>query len=267
MDDFVKFHVSTNEVPISQDKTGKDVVVDWFLMDGFDTDDKFWVDSNGLQMVPKTLNYRKEYNFKTENTISGNYYPITSAIAVRDYNKSMNSDSSQRQVTVMTDRSQGASAGMRSRKNIEVMHQRRYRRSNFSKSTGDGLNDRDDNGRGVQVKETYYMQVTTVGKSKQRMLQKQIDQPLLIHYSQGYATPKDNGFDSSKTTSSPMSLSVMEKVSKQIKDSFKDTKEEEKDDKKLKLEASASASASAPAPTVDIGSSPSTLKEKKKESA
>jgi len=48
MEDFVKFHVSTNEVPIAQDKTGKDVVVDWFLMDGFDTDDKFWVDSNGL---------------------------------------------------------------------------------------------------------------------------------------------------------------------------------------------------------------------------
>lgn len=86
MEDFVKFHVSTNEVPIAQDKTGKDVVVDWFLMDGFDTDDKFWVDSNGLQMVPKSLNYRKEYNFKVENTISGNYYPITSAIAVRDFN-------------------------------------------------------------------------------------------------------------------------------------------------------------------------------------
>jgi len=73
-------------------------------------------------MVPKTLNFRKEYNFKNENTISGNYYPITSAIAVRDFNQSMNSDSSQRQVTVMTDRSQGASAGMRSRKNIEIMH-------------------------------------------------------------------------------------------------------------------------------------------------
>ena len=39
IDDFVQFHVSTNEVPISQDKTGKDVVVDWFLMDGFDTNE------------------------------------------------------------------------------------------------------------------------------------------------------------------------------------------------------------------------------------
>jgi hypothetical protein len=48
VDNFVKFHVSTNEVPISKDKTGKDIVVDWFLMDGFDTDEKLWVDANGL---------------------------------------------------------------------------------------------------------------------------------------------------------------------------------------------------------------------------
>lgn len=226
-------------------------------------------------MVPKTLDFRKEYNFKSQNTISGNYYPITSAIAVRDFNQSMNT---QRQVTVMTDRSQGASAGMRSRKNIEIMHQRRYRRSNFSKSSVDGLNDRDDDGRGVQVKETYYMQMTTIGKSKQRKLQKQIDQPLLVLYSQGYASPRDNGFDSSKTTSSPMSLSVLEKVTKQIKDSFKDTKEEDKEGKegkegkdgkdgkdgqKLKPGRESGASADGAAPTVEIGASPAKVKDQK----
>jgi hypothetical protein len=118
-------------------------------------------------MVPKTLNTRKEFDIKNENTVSGNYYPITSAIAVRDFNKTMKSD---RQVTVMTDRSQGASAGMRSRKNIEVMHQRRYRKSNSSKTGGDGLNDMDGKGRGLQVKETYYMQVSKTGKSQQRAL-------------------------------------------------------------------------------------------------
>ena len=167
IEDFVQFHVSTNEVPVNLDKTGKDIVVDWFLMDGFDTNETFWVDANGLQMVPKTLNTRKEFDIKNENTVSGNYYPITSAIAVRDFNKTMKSD---RQVTVMTDRSQGASAGMRSRKNIEVMHQRRYRKSNSSKTGGDGLNDMDGKGRGLQVKETYYMQVSKTGKSQQRAL-------------------------------------------------------------------------------------------------
>jgi hypothetical protein len=62
LENFIKFTVSTNEVPISQDKSGKDIVVDWFLMDGFDTDEKLWVDANGLQMVKKTLDQRKEYN-------------------------------------------------------------------------------------------------------------------------------------------------------------------------------------------------------------
>lgn len=48
LDNFIRFQVSTNEVPISQDKTGKDIVVDWMLLDGFDTDEKLWVDANGL---------------------------------------------------------------------------------------------------------------------------------------------------------------------------------------------------------------------------
>lgn len=118
-------------------------------MDGFDTDEKLWVDANGLQMVQKTLNDRKEYKFKDKFSVSSNYYPMTSAIAVRDFNKSTSSDSFRKQVTIMTDRSQGASAGMRLRKNIEIMHQRRYRHSNFTKDTNAALNELDGNGRGL----------------------------------------------------------------------------------------------------------------------
>mmetsp|Transcript_21879 Transcript_21879/g.33930 ORF Transcript_21879/g.33930 Transcript_21879/m.33930 type:complete len:198 (+) Transcript_21879:2683-3276(+) len=46
--DFVKFEVGLNEIPIAADKTGKDVLVDWYLMDNFDTQGKLWVDANGL---------------------------------------------------------------------------------------------------------------------------------------------------------------------------------------------------------------------------
>ena len=53
IDNFVKFDVSINDVPIELDRTGKDIVVDWFLMDDFDTNNTFWVDSNGLEMVKK----------------------------------------------------------------------------------------------------------------------------------------------------------------------------------------------------------------------
>lgn len=87
LDNFVKFDVQINDVPIELDKTGKDIVVDWYLMDDFDTNKTFWVDSNGLEMVKRDLYKRKDYNFSSGNgTIAGNYYPVTSAIAVRDHN-------------------------------------------------------------------------------------------------------------------------------------------------------------------------------------
>lgn len=55
-DPFVKFDVETNEIPVEEDQLGKNVVVDWYLLDGFDTGNKFFVDSNGLQMIEKRLN-------------------------------------------------------------------------------------------------------------------------------------------------------------------------------------------------------------------
>lgn len=63
LEDFVKFSVELNEIPIKTDKVGKDIVVDWTLLNGFDTGGKMYVDANGLQMIDKTLNYRKEYPF------------------------------------------------------------------------------------------------------------------------------------------------------------------------------------------------------------
>ena len=89
IDNFVKFDVVINDVPIELDRTGKDIVVDWYLMDDFDTNKTFWVDSNGLEMVKKKLYSRKDYNYTGNGTIAGNYFPVTSAIAVRDHNITM----------------------------------------------------------------------------------------------------------------------------------------------------------------------------------
>jgi hypothetical protein len=87
-DPYVKYDVELNEVPIKSDKTGKDIVADWYLLDGFDTGNKFWVDANGMQMIQKNLYKRNEYEYvKTNNSISANYYPVTTAISVRDTNR------------------------------------------------------------------------------------------------------------------------------------------------------------------------------------
>jgi len=78
--------VETNGVPIKNDVVGKDVVVDWYFLDGFNTGGNLFMDSNSLQMIDKKLFARKEYTYKSNNPVAANYYPVTSAIAVRDTN-------------------------------------------------------------------------------------------------------------------------------------------------------------------------------------
>ena len=63
-------------------------------------------------MVHKQLWKRKEFTQENKENIASNFYPIQSAIAIRDQN-------SKKQVTIMTEQCQGGSAGMRNKSNIE----------------------------------------------------------------------------------------------------------------------------------------------------
>jgi len=110
--DFIMYmHKKINE---TIDERGKDVVVDWDFLDGFDTDGKLYYDTNGLDMLDKELWKRKEYELKDFNNSALNYFPVTSAAVIRDKN-------SNKQVTVMTDHSHTFSAGMRNHSNIEFI--------------------------------------------------------------------------------------------------------------------------------------------------
>lgn len=79
-------------------KKGKDVTVNWRLGDEFDSNSTFWTDSNGLEMQERILNYRPTWEYSGEQNISSNYYPVASAIAMRD-------TATKRQVTVLNERS------------------------------------------------------------------------------------------------------------------------------------------------------------------
>lgn len=75
---------------------------------------------------------------ETNNTIASNFYPMTSAIAVRDVNSV-----SRKQVTVMSDRSHAASAGLRGQRNIEIMVQRRQKTHDEDGLADNTLDERD----------------------------------------------------------------------------------------------------------------------------
>jgi hypothetical protein len=50
--EFLKFEVTINDLAVALDPSGKDVVVDWYMLDNFDSGKRFWADANGLEMVP-----------------------------------------------------------------------------------------------------------------------------------------------------------------------------------------------------------------------
>ena len=73
--------------PISmKDNSNKDITVNWKMYNGFNANKTFWTDSNALAMVKR--NYIEES--RLDNSIPANFYPVTSAIAMRDHQNGSN---------------------------------------------------------------------------------------------------------------------------------------------------------------------------------
>jgi lysosomal alpha-mannosidase len=49
-----------------------------------DNQNTFYTDSNGLEMVKRVLNYRPTWTLNNTDPVTGNYYPINSAIYIED---------------------------------------------------------------------------------------------------------------------------------------------------------------------------------------
>jgi len=87
-------------------------------------------------------------NYKT---IAANYFPVDSAIAMRDQN---NTDL---QVTIMNDRAQGGSADLTDGATIELMQHRRLL-SDDDRGVNEALNETSNSDDlGIQVNARYYM--------------------------------------------------------------------------------------------------------------
>jgi len=152
---------------------GHEVVVT-FESSSIKNNGKFYTDSNGLGMQERILNYRPSYNVSIADgglNITANYYPVVSAIAIRDpvTNKSM---------TVMNDRSQGGSSLADGR--IELMQNRRLFVDD-ARGVNQPLNECNYKQVGITVPATYFMQIVfgndQADASLQRIVQQRVDQP------------------------------------------------------------------------------------------
>ena len=61
-------------------------MIGWEFVD-FNSSGNLWVDSNGLDMHMKQLWKRQDFNHSQTKNIAMNFYPVTSAIAIRNAKK------------------------------------------------------------------------------------------------------------------------------------------------------------------------------------
>ncbi len=97
---YTEWFVEIGSVP-DLDMTGSEVTVNFLSFD-IDNERTFYTDANGLEMQKRVLNFRPTWEWTGSQNISGNYYPVQTAIAIRDTQKNL-------QMTVMNSRSQGGS--------------------------------------------------------------------------------------------------------------------------------------------------------------
>lgn len=97
-ENFVEFQWLVGEIPVG-DGIGREIIT------RFDTDIQsngiFYTDSNGREMLKRSRNHRYTWNLNLTENVSGNYYPVTSKIAIEDQHK---------RIAILTDRAQGGSS-------------------------------------------------------------------------------------------------------------------------------------------------------------
>lgn len=54
-----------------------------------DNNSTFYTDSNGLEMQERILNYRPTWDLVTRQNVTANYYPIQTALAIKDQVKNL----------------------------------------------------------------------------------------------------------------------------------------------------------------------------------
>lgn len=115
------------------------------------------------------LNYREDFDFTTNQPVAANYYPIQSALVMR------NSDGMQ--VTMTNDRSQGCSTIDDSK--MEIMINRRLLGHDSGGMT-EPLNEMNASGEGIQVNTHFRMQIFDHSKTEslQRHMQRLQDEPI-----------------------------------------------------------------------------------------
>lgn len=126
--DYIEIEDVIGPVDIS-DKLGKEIITKYTT--NLNTQNTWYSDSNGIELLQRKLNYRPSWNFTVEEPVAGNYVPIDAITTINDPTQKL-------QLSVVVDRSRsGASL---SNGELETMLFRRCLKDD-SRGVGEPLNE------------------------------------------------------------------------------------------------------------------------------
>ncbi|XP_076239948.1 lysosomal alpha-mannosidase II [Calliopsis andreniformis] len=140
---YIEFDWLVGPIPV-KDKIGKEIITKYHS--SLNSNQEFYTDSNGREMLKRTRNYRPTWNVKLEEEISGNYYPVTAKISLKDEEKLL-------KLSVLTDRAEGGTS-MRDGEIELMLHRRLLRDDAFG--VGEALNET-AYGEGLVVRGSHYL--------------------------------------------------------------------------------------------------------------
>eukprot|EP00803_Ostreobium_quekettii_P003064 evm.model.scf_2855.2 EVM.evm.TU.scf_2855.2 scf_2855:6459-8487(+) len=147
------------------------------------TDDTFYTDSNGREMLQRIKNVRQGFNYSVNEPVSGNYYPVTAAAVLR---QEPGAGLAGVEFSVLTDRSHGSASlddGV-----LEIMLQRTTTVDDW-RGVGENMNEtmcgcRDCDCVGMVARGVHHVILQTEEHAAEvrRNLQQRINDPLLLGF-------------------------------------------------------------------------------------
>jgi lysosomal alpha-mannosidase len=133
----IEFDYTVGPIPFSDD-VGREIITRFKT--GIHSESIFYTDSNGREFQQRKRDYRPTWNYTVTEPVSGNYYPMTTAVRIEGPDRSL---------AVLTDRAQGVSSMIDG--SIEICLHRRILHSRIS------LNETGDDGRGLVISGRHFV--------------------------------------------------------------------------------------------------------------
>ncbi|XP_057661695.1 lysosomal alpha-mannosidase-like isoform X1 [Diorhabda carinulata] len=147
---YIEFDWLIGPIPID-DSHGKEIITRYKT--SIKSNSTFYTDSNGRETIMRIRNFRPTWNLRLKENVSGNYYPVTTKIAIKDENV---------QLAILTDRAEGGSSLKDGE--IELMIHRNCLHDDAF-GVGEALNETAF-GKGLVARGTHYVTLGSVRENK-----------------------------------------------------------------------------------------------------